>query len=343
MNVYYDPGFLYIGSGRQGRKQAAGWRFEYADMRCIIPAVYRFPRGMVFDILSFTDEARLREFFSKYAAIEETLTSSQQQRSAMQEHPFQPVPIHEVWLNGTLAQGGVSYSHVISVPGAPQDDSINQLRGAYSALLGGNKPFACQRVRVDYPETTGGLIKLRRRLCLNRIKNMRLATSAVQWFHPLDISFELSDGAAQKQINFLEPVTGTQHTLYISEAKVHEFALTRRLYAALAHYEIDPELPEGAAINFSCNISSEEHLSAPELFPGDGATASAIGIIGGSDGPTAIFMGMKGQRQPKGPHDLPLHTCFSVPSFKKNTVWTFTVEGLYVKHIDGQVFILGGE
>jgi hypothetical protein len=342
MNVYYDPGIWHRGKGGRGRRQAAGWRFEYAGMRCVVPAVYRFPKGVVFDIMSFTDEARLREFFEKYENTEEKLTPSQR-RLAAQEHPLQPVPVNEVWLNGKKAQSGISYSHALSIPWARHDDALGPLRRAYPALLRDGRPFACQRVRVDYSEAAGGIETLLRRLRLNGIRGMRLVAASILRFHPLNISFELSSGDAEKQIDFSD-AAGKRYRLYISGAKTHEppFDLpeSRRLYAALASYEIEPALPEGASISF-CNYAPlPRPVSPPSRAIGGTNSASSIGIIGGAHGPTAIFLGTDRQRQ-TGPHGLPLHTCFSVPSLSKNDVWTFILEGLNVKHLDGQTIDLG--
>ncbi|MGE5496368.1 MAG: hypothetical protein ACM3S4_13815 [Burkholderiales bacterium] len=131
-----------MGKGRRGRRQAAGWSFEYAGMRCVIPAVYRFPGGVVFDILSFADKAELAEYISRCESAEEKLTPSER-RCAEQENPFKAVSIREIWLNDTQRLGDISYSHAASVPWARQYEAFKPLRRAYRRYIGKTQPFAC--------------------------------------------------------------------------------------------------------------------------------------------------------------------------------------------------------
>ena len=72
----------------------------------------------------------------------------------------------------------------------------------------------------------------------------------------------------------------------------------------------------------------------------NGLEASAIGIIGGADGPTAIFVSSAGGEKDilRGLHGLPLHNCFSVPSFQKVDTSHFVLEGINVKKCDGKEY-----
>ena len=363
MKVYYDSGIWHKGTGIHGVKQKVNWRFEHADMRCVIPAIYRFPKGIVFDILLFTDEAKLHRFFEQYPT-EETLTSNQR-RCAQEEHPLQPVPVQEIWLNGKLAESGVSYSHIASATWARGENELGTIRKAYPAFLRDTPSFACQRVCMAYPEANHRIEPLLRRLRLNRIRSIRLATGAAWRFYPLDICFELPVGIADKQIEFINPPTGAAHRLYFSKTEIHEFPFgsntSRKLYTMLAQYEIDPALPQGSTINFNSSISCpqnpqvdfphpitpserfkmiEDTLEEEDSGPCKESPAS-IGIIGGADGPTAIFVGTVKREQPEGPHGFPLHTGFSVPAFVKKNAYAFTIDGLSVKHIDENDYLLG--
>lgn len=347
MKVCFDTNFWHRGKGRRGRRQAAGWSFEYAGMRCVIPAVYRFPEGIVFDILSFTDEAALREYIKRYESAEEKLKSSER-RCAEQEHPFKAVPIQEIWVNKTPVLGGISYSHAISVPWARQCESLQTLRRAYSRYIGYERPFACQRVRACYPKSARSKEKLLRLLLPGSIKSLRFSVSAMQWFYPLNIRFELPAGSAGTQIEFTDPATKQTHILYIGETETTQFPImpgvSRRLHATLATYEISPELPKGSSLVFNSSIASGAAIDREKTFSADEEPgAAAIGIIGGADGPTAIFVGTKENRYPKGPHGLLLHTCFSQPSFNESATPTFHLEGLNATRIGETVIALGSE
>lgn len=363
MKVYYDSGLWHEGPGTRGVKQKVNWHFTYEDMRCVIPVLYRFPKGIVFDILIFTDEAKLQGFFEQYPN-EEALTVSQRQ-CAEQEHPLQPVPIHNIALNEKLAENGLSYSYTVSVSRMQREEEMVQVQKAYPALLQDIPSFACQRVCIDYPEADHRIEKLLRCLRLNRIRSMRLFTGATQWFYPLDIQFELPIGNTDTQIEFVNPSTKEVHRLYFNETRIQEFPFglntSRKLYTMLALYEIDPALPQGSAISFNSSISYAPHshvdsiqaASSSESFELTGAmlkaadlehcgkSPAAIGIIGGADGPTAIFTATKEEMKPDGPHGFPLHPCFSAPSLEKDEACTFIIEGVNVKHVDEKTYLLG--
>jgi hypothetical protein len=345
MKVCFDTSLWHRGKGRRGRRQAAGWNFEYAGMRCVIPAVYRFPRGIVFDILSFADEAELTEYINRYESVEEKLTPSER-RCAEQENPFKTISLQEIWLNKTQRLGDISYSYAVSVPRAGQHESLKPLRRAYRRYIGNNQPFACQRVRASYQQSASRRERLLRLLLPVSMKSMRLSVSAMQWFYPLNIRFELPESAGT-QIELTDPATKKTHTLYIGKAETTKLpitqGMTRRLHAALAAYEIDPELPEGSSLVFNSSIETGGAVGPEDFLANEEPGAAAIGIIGGADGPTAIFVGTKENRQPIGPHGLPLHMCFSQPSFTETETNAFYIEGLSATRIGETVITLGNE
>lgn len=74
MKMYYNSSLWDKGKGFYGLPQKVSWRFEHAGTRRCIPVIYRFPKGIVFDIITFLDETKLREYLEKYEAIEKMLT-----------------------------------------------------------------------------------------------------------------------------------------------------------------------------------------------------------------------------------------------------------------------------
>ena len=74
MRVRYNSSLWSKEKGICGLPQKVNREFEYAGMKRIIPAVYRFSKGIVFDTLTPLDETRLREFFEKYQRREQELT-----------------------------------------------------------------------------------------------------------------------------------------------------------------------------------------------------------------------------------------------------------------------------
>jgi len=339
MKTYYSSNLWGKGKGMCGLPQRVNWQFEHAGSRQYIPVVYRFSEGIVFDIITLLDETKLREFFEKYEAVEERLTPLQR-RSAEQEHPYQAVPINEIWINGERAEGGYSSSSAVSIPWAQRDDRLTLVGKAYASILKDATCFACERFCVPYPETDSKMQKLLRFFRLNRVSDVKLYTRPVQRFSPLDIHFEAPDKENRREICFIHPKTGITHTLYFQNAEPVEMPMgietEHRLYTVQAMYEIDPPLPQGDSLQFNSSIQytefSEDRLGL--------ASASSIGIIGGACGPTAIFAAVKNKEEtaPCGFHGLPLHCCFSVPSFHKEDTSNFVLEGINVKVYDSEEY-----
>lgn len=326
--VYYDASLWSKNKGLCGLRQRTNWQFEYAGAKRYIPAVYRFSKGIVFDLLTILDEKKLQEYFEKYEAIEEKLTPLQR-RCAKQEHPYVAVPIKEIWINGTRVKSSYSSSSAVSIPWAGQNDNLTPVRKTYSSILKDTLCFACERFCVPYPETGSKIQKLLRFLRQDRVNSIKLLTHSLQWFYPLNISFKMSEKDKQKEVCFRHPITEITHALYFQDAKSVEIALgsgvRRSLYTMQSMYEIVPSLPEGDTLQFNSSLQSTEP-SEDKFKPLAASSigiigASAIGIIGGADGPTTL-----------------LHNCFSVPSYNKDDTSQFLLEGINIRKIDSKEY-----
>ena len=337
MKIYYNSSLWSKGKGLWGWPQRTNWQFEYAGVKRHIPAIYRFSEGIVFDVITIIDETKLREFFEKYEAIEETLTPLQQ-RCAEQEHPYQSVPISGIWINGKQVKDGYSSSGTMSIPWVRQDDKLTPVRKAYSYILKDTACFACERFCVPYPPEDSTLQKLLRFLRLDRANSIKLSTYPVNHFSPLDIHFKVSVDEREKQLCFNHPITRIKHTLYFQSAKSMELPIDQNcdFYIMQLMYEIEPALPQGDTLQFGSSIKYTEtpEISDDKFSP---TSAASIGIIGGADGPTAIFISSKGE-VPCGLHGLPLHICFSVPSFQKEEPSNFVLEGINTKDRDSEEY-----
>lgn len=338
MKIYYNSSLWSKAQGPHGLPQRVNWQFEYDGTRRCIPVIYRFPEGIVFDVITFLDEAKLRKFFEKYEADEGNLTPLQR-RCAEQEHPYQAVPINEIWINGRRVESGYSFSSTVNIPWAHQDDAIMLVRKAYSFILKDTVCFACQRFCVPYPKANSGFEKLLRFLRLEKVNHIKILTNPLQWFWPLNINFEIP-AKEEKVISFKHPVTGITHILYFQDAEnveiSHGTSRDRSIYYLQAMYEIDPALPAGDSLQFNSSIRYTEQ-SDDKFMP---KAASSIGIIGGADGPTAIFVAAndKGKVVPCGLHGLPLHCCFSVPAFRKEDLSQFVLEGINAKYYESREY-----
>ncbi|AGL03332.1 hypothetical protein [Desulfoscipio gibsoniae] len=175
---------------------------------------------------------------------------------------------------------------------------------------------------------------------LDKVNSIKLSTRSVQWFSPLDIHFEMSAKENQKVVCFRHPLTGIKYTLYFQNAEFIEMPLgvdgNRSFYAAQTMYEIEPELPQGDTLQFNSSI---QYTGTTEDRFNPTATSS-IGIIGGADGPIAIFVSPAGEEKnvPRGIHGLLLHNCFAIPSFQKDDISHFVLEGINTKICDGKEY-----
>lgn len=337
MRVYYNSSLWSKGKGPQGLKQRVNWQFEFGGANRYIPVIYRFPKGIVFDIVTLLDETKLREFFEKHEAMEKP--TPLQRRCIEQEHPYQAVPVKEIWINGKRVEGGYSSSGTVSIPWARQDDELAPVRKAYPSILKDIACFACERFCVPYPETGSKIQKLMRLFRLDKVNGIKLYTHPVQRFFPLDIHFETPSEGDNKEICFKHPVTGIAHTMYFQDAKHVELPLragrNENIYAVQAMYEIEPALPQGDTLQFNSSIQYTE----PRENRFSPTAASSIGIIGGACGPTAIFVsGKNKEEEPCGLHGLPLHSCFSVPDFHKEGTLRFVLEGISIKESDSREY-----
>lgn len=313
------------------------WQFEHAGLKRYIPAIYRFARGIVFDIITVLDETELQAFIDKYEAREETLTALEK-RVAEQEHPYQAVPIKEIWINDKRVEGGYSASGAVSIPWLDQGNELAFARKAYSSILQDVACFACERFSVPYPEADSKVQGLLRYLRLSKVHSMKLITGPVSRFLPLGMHVEVAAAESQKQVGFSYPVTEVRHTLYFQGMEAMELPLGgSSLFVNQAMYEIDPSLPTGDTLQFDSTIQNIQHTRRPdsEFSP---HSAAAIGIIGGADGPTAVFGTRKGAQAPTGSQGLPLHSCLSVPSLQRESTSHFVIAGINSRHLDSKEY-----
>lgn len=338
MKVYYDSSLWCERRGLCGFPQRVNWQFEHRGVKRFIPVVYRFSKGIVFDVITIIDENRVNEFFEKYEAIENQLTSIQK-RCAEQEHPYKAVPIKEILINEKQS-GNYSSSGTVSIPWLQKSDDLSFLRKAYSSILSDVSCFACERFCVPYFKTNSIAQKLMNFFRLNSVKNVKISTYPMQKFFPLDIHFQILVEEKQNEISFKHPVTGITHTLYYQDVEFVEMPLgengNRRFYVTQSLYEISPELPHGDTLQFNSSIQFSKTLE-DNFSP---TAASSIGIIGGADGPTAIFVSAKDKEKmiPVGKHKLPLHSCFSIPKLYKENTSNFVLEGINIKDCDSEEY-----
>ena len=326
-----------------GRKQNIDLQFEYMESHRCIPFVYRFPEGIVFDVLTIIDEAKMRAFYEKYADAEENL-SPVQQRAAEGEHPYQSVTFEQLSVNGKRIDGWSSTT-LYHIPWMGEESVRPEELKAYRKYLNGAACFVCERC---YVRLNTKAISLRDRLMywLNpkRIDRLEFKTAQSNRFLPIELTYDLPLKLSGVQTeNFVHPKTLENYTLYFQDIKQEQIKMPmgneKRLFRfAQVSYEIDRELPDGDQLQFNANLTVQQPLAQDDgvHYPD---SAASIGIIGGSDGPTAIFFGQKHDAVVPGINGLPLHFCTAPLPIGDVEKAQVLLEGINVKCADSKIII----
>jgi len=329
MQVYFKSSFWDRGRGLPGTKQPVYWQFEYAGAERHIPAIYRFANGLIFDVLTILDEAKVYAFLEKYESRAGELTALER-RLAEQEHPYQDVPIKEIWINSKRVDGDYSSSTVISMPGREECDELALIRHAYRRVLQDRRCFACERFAVPYPEADSRVQALLRCLRLDKVRSLRLVTRPVSRILPLDLTLALKATEEQIECKFVHPESGVGHALHLQRAGDLELPIgDTKLFITQALYSLDPGLPDGETLQFDSTMQVHKFPIGKEYLP---HSAASIGIIGTADGPTSVFIGGQDQSQ------AGQHRCFSIPSLQKEEIARFKLEGINCRYRASQEF-----
>ena len=323
MKVYYNSSLWDKSKGIPGRSQKINWEFEENGLRRIIPTIYHFSKGIVFDLITIIDEGEFRRFYDKYKNIEEDLEPLEQ-CIVEQEHPYQTMDIKEIWINGIKVEEGHSSSGSLYISWLEGQDELAVVKEAYSHILKNTSCFGCSRYLVPYPKKHHKIGEKLGLFHLSKIDEIKLITYPIKKLYPLDINFEMSVEENLKEISFIHPITGIEHTLYFQNPEVLEI---QGLYFIQSMYEIEPELAEGSNLQFDSSI----HYGGMSIVDTDSSSAASIGIIGGANGATAILIAGKDKEANYGQKGLPLHNALSMPSLERQDVYKFILEGINIR------------
>ena len=145
MKVYYNSSLWDKSKGIPGRSQKINWEFEENGLRRIIPTIYHFSKGIVFDLITIIDG----EFqFLINMNIEEDLSRWTIIRTGT---PLSKVDIKEIWINGIKVEEGSSSGSFYIIK---KDDELS-VKEAYSHILK-NVLVSTVSYLVPYPKHLNG-------------------------------------------------------------------------------------------------------------------------------------------------------------------------------------------
>ena len=264
MKVYYSAGIGEKCKGKIGKKQVLNWRFKHLGKERIIPCLYRFKEGIVFDVLTLLDEEEILGFINKYENCDEDMMSINQQREIEQEHPYQELSLARIEINGQHCNSGYSSTGSLYMPFFNKDKKLKLLQKEYKKSLGNHTTFASQRFCVPYGEDKTPRQRLKQREGSYRINTLRIITHEEQRFYPIEEQIELSKLVSKGEIKFNHPMTQVAYKLSIQldEEMVlpEELGYGEALYAASATYETQPELTEHEQLDFEATLKYERQI-----------------------------------------------------------------------------------
>ncbi len=294
---------------RAGKKLPIGKNIPFAGYDWYIPCAYVCRDGMVLDMLAEVPAVKIRSFYDKWSDSEERESDlSEEERMAIEaQNPFGLTFTPILLVNGRpLRNKRGSGKQYVSEGVLPDDVYRNNSMEDALEHYGLSAEKCWMLRRFSFPWETASKPKI-------RSVGIRLRQDPVNLpgirFH--------ADAAGQK-IMFTHPITGIEHTLTVTKYEVDEMRVSETdefvlpTHYAEMTYTVTPEIPREKLVvrDIRRNDSPKRMKTAGK----NDIASSAIGIIGGADGPTAVVFARK---MPDG--DRNEHTAISAVTYEKQT------------------------
>lgn len=279
--VYFEGSFWgHSGRDHAGQEVPINKDFFWGSRRCYVPAAYLRGKGLVLDLCVRVPAGEIRAFMDKWALSEENDDPSrftrEQRQQLRAENPLDISIRPTALVNGRVLPAdrgcGLCWNPCLQ----HQEPEILAAMAHYG--LDPAWGWAISRHRFPWAA--------RRRPAL-RTLSVTLAQSRMPLPGP---RFRAAPGHS---FQFRHPATGITHTLTVAEVTPQVFPKDACPGCFPDHfltmeYRLSPELPREAITVCDCQESDP-----PRPVQGIPENAACIGIIGGSDGPTALILDAK--------------------------------------------------
>lgn len=273
----FYQGSLYGHFGRDhaGKELAVNKSFTWGGEEWLVPSVYFCGKGLVADMFKKVSVDSFREFTEKFGLDENSDCdgfSDEQQAEIEAENPLNSDISGSIQFGGRKSDMEFSSSDCWN-PLFPDSGGSEKLLEKY----GLDKSFCWQITRVSIP-WRGRKPKKISSLSL-RLRAARLRVS--------EVHFKAERPGDRTE--FTNPATGKTHILTVTDIKRQSLAQFPHIgedepkFFTLLRVEISPEISKDALLITDCAEGDRTNKGA---LP---RNASAIGIIGGADGPTVII------------------------------------------------------
>lgn len=291
--VHFEGGF---GKGhareRAGSEIAIGKWFKWGEDDWYVPAAYSCSRGLVVEFFKKIEPEKIQAFIDKYrSGMDESGDVADDVMQQLQaENPTDENFNATVLLNGkTLTQGsnyGTGWNPFVQ-DGEENDAESKMILEHY----GLDPQMGWMFYRSSFPWVTK-----------RKPKIAALSMTVMQ--SPIAIYGERFRVTEPGQIiHFTHPITGVDHTIAVQECE--QQTLTHESLGGmgwimpsnytLMDYVLAPDISGAAFLIKDCVQGDAPVPQEPHLYESQSLGVSSIGIIGGADGPTTIFVGAHAQ------------------------------------------------
>ena len=303
--VYFENGFgsYHRGHDRPGQEIPVSKTFAWGGRTWHIPAVYACGKGLMVDFCAEVDLPAYRAFVEKWRPWwegDKPLTPEEEEQQEA-ENPLR-----------------IDFSPKVTVNGR----ELHPRSGNGSQWI--PMSLRWEYERGEYTQQDWENIWLMEHYGLDAEQGWVFWRQSFPWATPakpkvktLALTFAMDRQAipgprffvqgAGDVVPFTHPVTGEEHTLQVVEYENQEVDLSRLpdageweypTHCAAMSYVIEPELPRESVTVRDCGQGDRPRARVEQT--GFGSTACSIGIIGGTDGPTAILLSNGRSGHPRG-------------------------------------------
>ncbi len=284
------------GEGRRGQEVPIAREFVWEGQRWLIPALYLCGKGIVMDFCIPVERERVREFYDKWSPLEERGEEPDRAtlRQIEEENPLAFCFAPKLVVNGREMpfRSGCA---VCWTPAFPQGRASELEAQWVAEHYGLTAAYAWSIHRFSFPWAT------KRRPVL---KSLLLHLEQ----EPVERISGRFRAAAGEAVKLRHPFSGAEHLLTVLDYRAEEISLPERdfefpRWCNVLCYMLEPALPQG---HFRLQDCVQNDQPVPKMTEG---SAAAIGIIGGADGPTAIFVAAEAE-------EIPALTAYSALHFE---------------------------
>lgn len=287
--VTFDGGF-WGGDGKPGKEVPIGKHFHWGREKWYIPAAYICDEGLVLDYCMEAEPKEVKAFIDKWDLLNESRNhyTKEQQEQMQREHPLNAHFFGKVTCNWQSLQNGhgcgVTWLPASCVPdGIRQNDTAKGILTHYG--LDENKGWAFHRWSYPWGNSAGHelyALSVRMERQRENIAGQHFTTPVVG-----------------ESIVLTHPLTGEAYTLTVHELEqqelpehaFHDPSMEYPNHLLAMSYSLEPDITGRGFMLQDCADGDKPRRKQHTAQEENTIFATAIGVIGGADGPTAVIVG----------------------------------------------------